>query len=378
MRALVLNTQMEPGGAQRMADVIFEHLRDRGHEAEWWSLYLKRPAFEDRPGAYCLSETPPQSALDYAKILAKFAFRLYQFRPTVIFAFTHYANTLGLAAGRLVGVPVRIAHQGNPRETYPLLARKADSLLGTLGVYTANIMCSRAVLQSFSQNSQRYLSDTQVILNGSRQNHQVPTSAQRYAAKRTFGLEHDEKLVVAVGRLSAQKRHQILIDAMNHLPMTRLLIAGDGEDRAELEARIVASRLQSRVRLLGNIPPNQVAELLTAADVFAMASEFEGLSLALVEAMAAGLPIVGSDIPQISDVVVDDAGRSAGTLIASTNPKEWADAILEVTATDGIGEEYGRRARQRARAFDIDQSALEYISIAESQYRVMESQFQVG
>jgi len=94
--------------------------------------------------------------------------------------------------------------------------------------------------------------------------------------------------------------------------------------------------------------------------------------------MAAGLPIVGSDIPQISDVVVDDAGRSAGTLIASTNPKEWADAILEVTATDGIGEEYGRRARQRARAFDIDQSALEYISIAESQYRVMESQFQVG
>lgn len=367
VRAVVLNTQMEPAGAQRMAAAVFDHLRSRGHEAEWWSLYLKRPAWESQPGVHCISLTAPKSALDYAQILTKYVQRLRDFRPNVIFGFTHYANTLGLAAGCLAGVPVRIASQQNIRESYPWLARVADSALGTLGVYTSNVMCSRAVLESFSRNHNSYCADARVIPNGSKQNAPARTTHERNAAKKALGLDPTDALVIAIGRLTAQKRHQLLIDSMKGLPGTHLLIAGEGEDRPDLERRIFSSDLQNRVRLLGNVSPDEVGRLLLAADVFAMASEFEGLSLALVEAMAAGLPIVASDIPTISDVIVDDSGEAAGILVGSAEPEDWCCAISEMTRNDDVAERYGRRARSRARAFDIDQSALAYVGIAESQ-----------
>ncbi len=378
MRALLLNTQMEPAGAQRMAAAVFDHLRIRGHDAEWWSLYLKQPAYERQPGVSCISNTAPRSALDYTRILATFVRRLREFRPDVIFGFTHYANTFGLAAGCLLGVPVRIASQQNIRDSYPFAARLADSALGTIGAYSANVMCSRAVGESFAGNPFRYRAPTTVIPNGSKQGVKRQSRRQRYTAKQSLGFHATDKLVVAIGRLSPQKRHHVLIDTMKHLPGTQLLIAGEGELRAELEAQIAAANLQGRVRLPGNISPDDVATLLAAADVFAMASEFEGLSLALVEAMAAEIPIVASDIAPIRDVVIDDASRPAGILIPSTDAEVWAAAIKELIVNDTLAEEYGRRARARARAFDIDRSAAAYIDIAESQMRAAELQLQVS
>jgi glycosyltransferase involved in cell wall biosynthesis len=349
-----------------MAGAVFEQLQTRGHKAEWWSLYLKRPAYETMPGVHCLSDKPPRTVLDYSNILAQYVRRLTVFRPNVIFAFTHYANTLGLISGCLVGVPIRIASQQNIRESYPWAARVADSMLGTLGVYSANVMCSRAVLQSFAQNTRWYCDDATIIPNGSKQQVSQRSLQDCASAKQALGLNSADKLVVAVGRLSAQKRHHLLIDAMNHVPNVRLLIAGEGEDRPELEARIASTGLRDRVRLLGNVSPGHVARLLTAADVFAMASEFEGLSLALVEAMAAGVPIVASDIPPIREVVVDDADQAAGILIGSTLPTDWAAAILKLTRKEGMAHEYGARARRRAHDFDIDHSAAQYVTIAES------------
>jgi glycosyltransferase involved in cell wall biosynthesis len=358
---------MEPAGAQRMAAAVFDHLKNRGHEAEWWSWYLKRPAYEMLPGVHCLSHTPPQSALHYTRILMTFVRRLREFRPDVIFGFTHYANTLGLASGRFAGVPVLIASQQNVRDSYPWLARLADSALGTCGLYSTNVMCSRAVLESFSQTPRRYRADATVIPNGSKQVVRTPTQEDKRQAKESVGVAASEKLVVAIGRLSPQKRHHVLIDTMRRLPGMRLLIAGEGELRPELEALISASALDERVQLIGNLSPDRVQMLLRAADVFAMASEFEGLSLALVEAMAAGLPIVASDIAPIRDVVIDDSGQPAGILLASTSADIWAQSIRSVMTTDQLQQDYGRRARDRARAFDIDRSAVEYVSIAESQ-----------
>jgi glycosyltransferase involved in cell wall biosynthesis len=349
-----------------MAAAVFEQLQSRGHNAEWWSLYLKHSAYETLPGVYCLSDTAPRSAFEYTHVVAKFIRRLYEFRPEVIFAFTHYANTLGLASGCLVRVPLRVASQQNVRGSYPWAARVADSVLGTIGAYSANIMCSRSVLESFSHNTRQYCAAARVIPNGSKQGAETRTAEQRCTAKRILGLQPPDKLIVAIGRLSAQKRHHILIDSMKYIPGIHLLIAGEGEDRAALEGRVAASKAADRIRLLGNVSPGEVRQLLMAADVFAMASEFEGLSLALVEAMATGVPIVASDIAAIREVVVDEAERSAGILLDSTEPAKWAEAILELTSTTEVNDKFGRRALRRAQAFDIDRSAYEYVALAES------------
>jgi glycosyltransferase involved in cell wall biosynthesis len=205
-----------------------------------------------------------------------------------------------------------------------------------------------------------------VIPNGCKLGGDAPSAQKRAAAKRALGLNPAANLIVAVGRLTAQKRHHVLIDSMQHVSGGHLWIAGEGEDRGALEARIAAAGSQERVRLIGNVSPGDVRQLLTAADVFAMASEFEGLSLALVEAMAAGVPIVASDIPPIREVLVDDIGVPSGILVKSTEPAEWADAIVRVTGSDELNQQYSRRAQRRAQSFDIDRSASEYVAIAEA------------
>jgi glycosyltransferase involved in cell wall biosynthesis len=134
----------------------------------------------------------------------------------------------------------------------------------------------------------------------------LPSPERRAALRAEHGVGPDEILVVSVGRICEQKNFGDLVRAAARLPEDsplRLLIAGDGPDRAELEALLAAERTGERVRLLGNV--SDVHALLDAADLFAMPSLWEGLPLALLEAMAAGLPVVGNRIAGITDVTVE-------------------------------------------------------------------------
>ncbi|KQN26696.1 glycoside hydrolase [Sphingomonas sp. Leaf33] len=99
-------------------------------------------------------------------------------------------------------------------------------------------------------------------------------------------------LVLSVGALIPRKGHDIVIDAVSHLPGTTLWIAGEGPERAALEAQIAQLGLADRVRLLGSVAHDRLPALFAAADVMALASASEGLANAWVEAMSSGTPIV--------------------------------------------------------------------------------------
>jgi len=118
------------------------------------------------------------------------------------------------------------------------------------------------------------------------------------------GLADNFPVLLAVGRLVEQKSHDTLLDAMPEIvrsfPKAMLLIAGQGPLEAPLQAQIRRLGLESHVRLLGR--RNDVPLLLRLADVFVLPSISEGLSIALLEAVAAGLPVVVSRIPMSTEV----------------------------------------------------------------------------
>jgi len=120
--------------------------------------------------------------------------------------------------------------------------------------------------------------------------------------------------VVSLGALIPIKGHDILIDAVARLPGVNLWIAGQGPEQARLEAQIVQSGLGDRVRLLGAVPHDQVAPLVAAADVMALASEREGLANAWLEALASGTPLVIPDVGGARQVL---RGSTAGGRIAA-------------------------------------------------------------
>ncbi|MBS0480365.1 MAG: glycosyltransferase [Proteobacteria bacterium] len=135
-------------------------------------------------------------------------------------------------------------------------------------------------------------------------------------------------LVVSTGALIERKGHDIVIEAIAALPNATLMIAGEGAHRPALEAKIAALGLGDRVRLLGAVPHGEMAALLAAADVMALASTSEGLANAWVEALACGTPIVVPDVGGAAEVVTERAyGRMVGR-----SPAGFASGIAAVLA----------------------------------------------
>ena len=138
--------------------------------------------------------------------------------------------------------------------------------------------------------------------------------ADRDAAKVARDIR--SKLVVAVGALIPRKGQSLLIDALPHLPDTELVLIGEGEDRPQLLQQASRLGVSQRVRLTGNLPHDEIAGWLSAADVMSLPSASEGLANAWVEALACGTPIVITNAGGAREVLTDE---SAGRIVARTS-----------------------------------------------------------
>ncbi len=169
---------------------------------------------------------------------------------------------------------------------------------------------------------------------------------RRAELRRSLGIDEGDCLVVAVGRLAVEKNFQCLIRAAGLLRQSgaaiRVLICGEGLLRRELEDLVEEVGVKDILSMPGNL--DNVQEVLAAADIFAMPSRWEGLSLALLEAMASGLPVVGSRTRGIADIL---RPGEHGLLTEVDDHSGMAEALLSL-ATDG---EMRRRMGQAGRKF---------------------------
>jgi glycosyltransferase involved in cell wall biosynthesis len=160
-------------------------------------------------------------------------------------------------------------------------------------------------------------------------------------------------LCAAVGKLQPEKGHDVLIEALGRLPAGErpaAAIAGEGMLRGTLEKMIAKLGLGRHVRLLGF--QSNVIGLLRSADVYIMPSRFEGLPIALLEAMALGKPIVATAVNGIPEAVIDGEN---GLLVPSEDPEALAKALRKLAADPELRAKLGRGAREAyARRFTQD------------------------
>jgi glycosyltransferase involved in cell wall biosynthesis len=149
----------------------------------------------------------------------------------------------------------------------------------------------------------------------------------RLSAKRM--LEVDGSLIVVPGNLVRLKGQRLAIEALAELPDATLLIAGEGPERPALEALIAARGLASRARLLGSVSPTAMPQLLAAADLMILPSEWEGLANVWVESLASGTPILIADVGGAREVLDrPEAGR-----LVERDPGAIAAAAREMLAS---------------------------------------------
>lgn len=351
MKIVQLVTQMEAGGAQRVAMLLNEALQNRGYDAEVWFLYLKRPTYVDFPGVKVLLEHPP-SGLDYLQIIFKFQELLRSHKPDILITHTHYANVIGQFIAKFCGVPGRLAVQHNPVQTYPKAARFVDRVLGTIAFYTANIAVSQVVVDSVADYPSKYKKYLEKIYNG------IPQLNPKNSAKEVlirWNLPADIPLLVNVGRLALQKNQTTLIEALLYIPEAHLILIGDGELRTTLQEKVSTLKLQERVHFLGEMKSEDVLDLLCISDVFVFPSLYEAMPMALVEAMGLGIPIVGGDIPAMREVLGD-----AGMIVPSDSAEKIAISVQEILDSSELAENLRQSSLKRASLFSVDTMVESY------------------
>lgn len=159
-------------------------------------------------------------------------------------------------------------------------------------------------------------------------------------------------VILTVARLHRRKGHRSLLQAAARLPGTVFVFAGDGPERPALEREAAALGVADRVRFLGH--RTDIAELLSACDVFALPSLYEGLPLAVLEAMAAGKPVIGTSTAGIDEAVVDG---ETGLLVAPSDPDALADAIRQVIDDEAFARRLGVNGQARV-ARDFTSGAM--------------------
>jgi sugar transferase (PEP-CTERM/EpsH1 system associated) len=184
------------------------------------------------------------------------------------------------------------------------------------------------------------------IPNGIRVDRFTPASAQaRERLVIALRLPPQTRLIGTVGRLNWAKDHVGMIRAFaalrQRMPDCALVIVGDGERRAELAAFAGAEGLTDCVLLLGD--RNDIADLLVGFDVFALSSLTEGYSIALLEACAAALPIVATDVGGNGEIVRDGVN---GALVPPRSPDALAQALFEMLAEPERARSMGQAGRE--------------------------------
>jgi glycosyltransferase involved in cell wall biosynthesis len=191
-----------------------------------------------------------------------------------------------------------------------------------------------------------------VVYNG------VPARAandmRRSPARQRFGVG-DEVLVVFAGNLIEHKGLRDTIEALAQVQVPapwRLLVAGDGPDRVPCEQRAAAAGVADRVRFLGRLDPDAMQAVFDAGDLLALPSRHEGMPYVILEAMAAGMPVVSTGVYGIPEAVVDG---ETGVLVSPGDIAALRDALARLIGDAALRQRMGRAARARhAESFTLD------------------------
>ena len=266
------------------------------------------------------------------------------------------ANTYGTLAGWLAGVPVvatvhgrsYYAERGRRRLAYRFVSR-----------YAVMVAVSEDVKRFVAARTGVSARRIRVVHNGI--GPAAPVTAGAGARLRAdLGLRDGERAVAVVGSLYAVKGHRYLLEAAPSIlaacPSTVFLIAGHGACEAALREQARSLGIDTRVRFLGF--REDVPAILASCDVFVLPSLSEGLSIAILEAMAAARPVVTTSVGGNVEIVVDG---ETGILVEAADARQLAAAVTRILTNPAEGRRLGDNGLSRVRSrFTIGAMVREY------------------
>lgn len=267
----------------------------------------------------------------------RFLQRLRQEKIDVIHAQLQHATVFAALARRLNGIPVAITrHVVHDDTTTGKRARlvQAEHTAIRHGV-DVFVSVSQAALDVSAPAIGIPMDRCQVVYNGIDVN-RFKLDSDKRALRDQLDLPQDSMLVTMVGVMRPGKGQTYAIEAFKSLPDVHLVLVGDGELADDLKAQAAG---MDNVHFMGT--RKDIPEILNASDVFILPSDIEALPTVLIEAGAAGLPVIASDVGGISEIIVDG---TTGILIPPARPDMLAEKIRYLAENPQMADEMGDEA----------------------------------
>lgn len=294
-----------------------------------------------------------------------------QSKPDIVHTCLFYANYHGRIAAKLAKVPIIVSEEQNVdkwKKKY-LVFLLIDWLLSK--VTDRIIACSQAVKDFVLQN-EKIETDKLLFVPNTFDlkkfvNH---SSIDKENIKRALGLSDKDRIIGTVGSFSLQKGHTYLIKAMKEIvrnePSCKLLMVGAGPLENELRKKVDKLGLNRQIIFTGL--RRDIFNLLSILEIFILPSLWEGLPLVSLEAMAMAKPVVASQIPGITEVVIDGEN---GILVPPKNSNLLAKAILNLLKDSDRSKKMGEHGKARVLKYYNPQT---YVSKIETLYETLSSE----
>ena len=346
------------GGAEQVVVHLADALTAKGHEvriAYMTGLAVVRPK---NPGIQLINLVMT-SKVDVLSALFKLRKLLRSFQPDVVHSHMVHANILARLARLVTPMPrlISTAHSSNEGGKLRMLAYRLTDALADI---STNV--SEDAVEAFIKAKAARPDRMVALHNGVAIGAFAFDASARMQVRQSLSMDEDCRLLLAVGRLHDAKDYPNLFNALALLPAGhfnyRLCIAGDGPLRQQLQGLVVELGLADRVVFLGI--RRDIADLMSAADVFVLSSAWEGFPMVVMEAMASERVLVATDCGGVREAVGD-----AGFLVKPKDAKALAHALqtaLQLDANESAT--LGRAARQRmAEKYSLDATVEKWLQL---------------
>lgn len=353
-----LGTAHDAGGSSVLASTLASAMRAEGHRVEEW--YLFGSYADAPPGARVfLNQRRSRSPVTLAVLFARVVSALREIRPDAVFGLQPLSNLLAAVAGALAGVRHRVGTHHLPYDQFNPVLMKLDGAAGRLGLYSDLVACGQSVADTYRHNGETYMRRLKVIPNG----HRKPVRADRAAARAAFGLPANGPVLGQLGRLYHQKNQRFSIGLLRDLPDTSLLLIGSGPDEQLVRAEIASNRCQDRVCLQLHVDHDRIGEFYSAIDAVLFPSSFEGLSLAAIEAIHAGVPLICSDIPSFREMFRDSPFLGGHLIVPLGDREAWLERVRAILGDESLRAQIAAELRRLSPRYAFETMSAKYLAL---------------
>ena len=197
-----------------------------------------------------------------------------------------------------------------------------------------------------------------------------PDSVLRDTVRQELSIENAVPVILYAGRICPQKQPRVFAKTMLQLKQQGAhfvaLAAGGGADLEWLHSFITEHKLEEQVRLLGAVSSERMKQLMVAADIFFLPSQWEGIALSIYEAMACSLPVVSADVGGQRELVTPETGVLITRSDEQTEAQQYADVLAELLQNPQRRKEMGQAGRMRVSThFRLDEMGKRMVALFE-------------